>query len=214
MPISEGTCENLNKVSLGQTFLSSNVVASRVLFLVKKLSLLKVLKAFGKIPRYDNPSRNKYNHYGRHRDGSEKHFNEVGEKAKQYEFLINHYERFRYEKIYFIALEYLDGSTLERYINDHLTEKINFAKQFISNANTDQSKTQKISLIIFWFSCIIIAIYSFIKNFSLIPLLGLTSCLYLLTGMTKTNWAWFLSWLAIGLIVYFIYGMKNSKLAK
>ena len=74
--------------------------------------------------------------------------------------------------------------------------------------------TPQISLIIFWISCIAIAIFSFIKNFSLIPLLGLASCMYLLTGMTKTNWAWFLSWLAIGLIVYFIYGMNNSKLAK
>ncbi len=72
--------------------------------------------------------------------------------------------------------------------------------------------TPQISLIIFWVSCIILAIYTFIKKFSLIPLLGLASCMYLLTGMTKTNWAWFLGWLLIGLIIYFIYGKKNSKL--
>ena len=72
--------------------------------------------------------------------------------------------------------------------------------------------TPQISLIIFWLACIILAIYAFIKNFSLIPLLGLASCMYLLTGMTKINWAWFLSWLAMGLIVYFLYGRRNSKL--
>jgi len=73
--------------------------------------------------------------------------------------------------------------------------------------------TPQISLIVFWIACIILAIYTFIKNFSLIPLLGLTSCLYLLTGMTKINWAWFSGWLLIGLIVYFSYGKHKSKLA-
>lgn len=73
--------------------------------------------------------------------------------------------------------------------------------------------TPQISLIVFWIACIILAIYTFFKNFSLIPLLGLTSCLYLLTGMTKINWAWFSGWLLIGLIVYFSYGKHKSKLA-
>jgi hypothetical protein len=36
--------------------------------------------------------------------------------------------------------------------------------------------------------------------------------MYLLTGMTKSNWAWFLSWLVIGLFIYFFYGRKRSKL--
>jgi len=74
--------------------------------------------------------------------------------------------------------------------------------------------TPQISLIIFWVSCIVLSIYTFIKNFSLIPLLGLASCMYLLTGMTKTNWAWFIGWLLIGLVIYFIYGRHKSKLNK
>ena len=53
---------------------------------------------------------------------------------------------------------------------------------------------------------------SFTKNLNLIPLLGLSSCLYLLTGMTHNNWFWFLLWFAIGLIIYFCYGVKHSKL--
>jgi len=44
--------------------------------------------------------------------------------------------------------------------------------------------------------------------------MGLITCMYLLTGMTKSNWAWFIGWLGIGLIVYFIYGYKKSKLAQ
>jgi amino acid transporter len=70
-----------------------------------------------------------------------------------------------------------------------------------------------ISLIIFWLSAITLAIASYIKKYSLIPLMGLITCLYLLTGMTKSNWFWFLGWLVIGLIIYFLYGYKKSKLA-
>ena len=73
--------------------------------------------------------------------------------------------------------------------------------------------TPNLSLIIFWLSAIALAIFSFIKKYSLIQLMGLITCMYLLTGMTKANWLWFLAWLAIGLLIYFAYGFKKSKLA-
>lgn len=73
--------------------------------------------------------------------------------------------------------------------------------------------TGKISQIIFWLVCIILCIAAVIKKYSLIPLLGLSTCLYLLTGMTKSNWAWFLGWLALGLVIYFSYGYRKSRLA-
>jgi basic amino acid/polyamine antiporter, APA family len=74
-------------------------------------------------------------------------------------------------------------------------------------------KTLNISTLIFWAICIALSAIVFIKKYSLIPLLGLTTCLYLLTGMTAANWAWFASWLALGLVVYFLYGYRKSKLA-
>jgi amino acid transporter len=73
--------------------------------------------------------------------------------------------------------------------------------------------TPKISLIIFWLSAIVLAVLAFVKKYSLIPLMGVTTCLYLLTGMTKSNWAWFLGWLALGLVIYILYGYRKSKLA-
>ncbi|RTL60990.1 MAG: amino acid permease [Sphingobacteriales bacterium] len=73
--------------------------------------------------------------------------------------------------------------------------------------------TPQLSLIIFWIVTIILALVAYTKNFSLIPLMGLTTCLYLLTGMTKSNWVWFFGWMVIGLIIYFLYGYKKSKLA-
>lgn len=75
------------------------------------------------------------------------------------------------------------------------------------------SSANSISTIIFWVLSFGIAILSYLKKYSLIPLLGLTTCMYLLTGMTALNWAWFGGWLALGLVIYFGYGKKHSKLA-
>ena len=102
-------------------------------------------------------------------------------------------------KNYFAGLLNFDFSDNEDYVNN----KISFM----------DAATPNISLIIFWLSAIILSVIAFIKKFSLIPLMGLITCLYLLTGMTKSNWAWFLSWLLIGIIFYFLYGYKKSKLA-
>lgn len=71
-----------------------------------------------------------------------------------------------------------------------------------------------ISVIVFWIICILLSIFTIIRKYSLIPLMGVTTCLYLLTGMTKSNWAWFLGWLVLGLIFYFLYGYKKSRLAQ
>jgi len=67
-------------------------------------------------------------------------------------------------------------------------------------------------MLVFLIVCAVMAVLSFLKNLSLIPLLGLVSCCYLLTGMAVSNWMWFGSWLVIGLVVYFVYSYKNSKL--
>jgi len=95
-----------------------------------------------------------------------------------------------------------------------------FNFDFSANSEYNEGKasfmdlaTPNISVIIFWIVCFILAIATIIKKYSLIPLMGVTTCLYLLTGMTKSNWAWFLSWLVIGLILYFLYGYNKSKLA-
>jgi amino acid transporter len=74
--------------------------------------------------------------------------------------------------------------------------------------------TYRVSTSIFWMVCLILAVFSVRRNWSLIPLLGLATCLYLLTGMTASNWAWFSSWLLAGLLVYALYGHKNSRLNK
>jgi len=70
-----------------------------------------------------------------------------------------------------------------------------------------------IPMIVFYVVWVIMAVLSYIKSYSLIPVVGLLSCCYLLTGMGWTNWAMFGVWLVIGLVIYFLYGYRKSKLA-
>ncbi len=59
-----------------------------------------------------------------------------------------------------------------------------------------------------------LTIASFVKKLSLIPVLGLASCFYLMTELGYTNWMRFLIWLVIGLVIYFLYSRHHSKLAE
>jgi hypothetical protein len=58
-----------------------------------------------------------------------------------------------------------------------------------------------------------LAVYSIKNKASLIPLLSFLACGYLLSESGATNWERFIVWLIIGLIIYFAYGYKRSKLA-
>lgn len=72
----------------------------------------------------------------------------------------------------------------------------------------------KIPMWIFLLSTILLAIWAFKKNLSLIPLMGLTCCLYMMAELSVWNWLYFGIWLFIGLLVYFGYSRKHSKLNK
>ena len=48
----------------------------------------------------------------------------------------------------------------------------------------------------------------------LVPVLGVISCLYLMLGLPWITWIRFGLWLAVGLVIYFLYGRKRSGLAR
>lgn len=75
-------------------------------------------------------------------------------------------------------------------------------------------REEGIPMLIFWMAAIIISALSYLKDFSLIPVLGLLSCFYLMAQESHTNWYRFLIWLVIGLVIYFFYSRRHSKLAK
>ncbi|WP_316813200.1 amino acid permease [Pedobacter heparinus] len=70
----------------------------------------------------------------------------------------------------------------------------------------------KIPMWIFFFISLCVTWFCVTKNLSLIPVLGLISCLYMMCELGISNWMGFGIWLIIGLVVYFLYGYKNSKL--
>lgn len=68
-------------------------------------------------------------------------------------------------------------------------------------------------LLIFWATWLGLSIAAFKYKFSLLPVLGILTNLYLMTELGWSNWVMFIIWLAIGMIIYFCYGHRKSKLA-
>ncbi len=74
--------------------------------------------------------------------------------------------------------------------------------------------SHKIPVLFFIVIMILLLILSFVKKLSLIPVLGVLSCLYLMTELGVTNWMRFGVWLIVGLVIYFLYGRRHSNLNK
>lgn len=70
----------------------------------------------------------------------------------------------------------------------------------------------KIPTWIFLISCLYLAYLAFKHNLSLIPVLGLISCLYMMSELGIKNWLGFTIWLVVGLVIYFGFSYRNSKL--
>lgn len=81
-----------------------------------------------------------------------------------------------------------------------------------SSIEIQQIISEKPLLILFGFIWLGLSIASFKYKFSMIPILGILFNLYLMTELGWSNWLMFTIWLSIGLVIYFVYGRKNSKL--
>lgn len=72
--------------------------------------------------------------------------------------------------------------------------------------------SHKIPMIFFLIVAAILLFLSLTKKLSLIPICGLLSCLYLMTELGVTNWLRFGIWLIVGIVIYAVYGYRNSHL--
>lgn len=77
-----------------------------------------------------------------------------------------------------------------------------------------QTLESKPLLIVFWSVWALLAVQGFRHNFSLLPVIGILTNLYLMTELGASNWQIFGIWLVIGLVIYFAYGFRKSKLAQ
>lgn len=124
---------------------------------------------------------------------------ELAERATKGKFRIPYIN----SKFIFPALIIVSAGLIQYLFPTFFSDTFRFSEEHFAN---------NISMVVFFILCIVMACLAFVKNLSLIPLLGLVSCCYLLTGMAVSNWKWFGIWLLIGLVFYFSYGYKNSKL--
>jgi amino acid transporter len=72
---------------------------------------------------------------------------------------------------------------------------------------------QELLYLVFVFILVLVAIFSFLRKYSVIPIIGALCCLYLMIEIPPVSWLWFFIWMAIGLLFYTFYGKKNSKLS-
>lgn len=72
--------------------------------------------------------------------------------------------------------------------------------------------TDNIPMIAFWLVAVVMTILCAWYAFSLIPVLGMISCFYLMAQEAVSNWLGFGVWLLLGLVLYFAYGYRNSRL--
>ncbi len=91
---------------------------------------------------------------------------------------------------------------------------INFFTDFTPTGDQTQLNAilEKIPHFVFLIFSLLMVALCFVKRLSLIPVLGIMFCTYLMTELGWTNWVRFALWLLVGLIVYFFYSYTHSKL--
>lgn len=104
------------------------------------------------------------------------------------------------------AVLYLNGEAVQKFFTDMTpTEPGETAFWTFSH---------KVPYIVFALFSVVLTVLCIVKRLTLIPVLGVICCTYLMTELGITNWVRFGIWLSVGFIVYFFYSYKHSKLHK
>jgi len=80
-------------------------------------------------------------------------------------------------------------------------------------SNIKSEGYQEVLFLVFVLVAVVLALLSFLRNYSLIPVLGVLCCMYLMIEIPAKSWMVFFGWMAFGLLIYFLYGYRKSKLA-
>ncbi len=72
---------------------------------------------------------------------------------------------------------------------------------------------EKFPYVVFFGVFYLLAVLTWVRRWSLIPVLGVIANLYLIAGIGHLNWLRFGIWCLVGLVIYFVYGYRNSHLA-
>lgn len=97
------------------------------------------------------------------------------------------------------GLFYFNGEAMRTFLTDYTsTEEAAFY--------------HKIPYFAFMVFSLLMSVLCVIKRLSLIPVLGVMCCTYLMTELGMTNWIRFGIWMLVGFVVYFFYSYSHSKL--
>ncbi len=72
---------------------------------------------------------------------------------------------------------------------------------------------QEILFLVYLVIAVILAVLTFMRKYSFIPIMGVLTCMYLMIEIPAISWLWFFAWMGLGLAIYFLYGYRNSRLA-
>jgi amino acid transporter len=97
------------------------------------------------------------------------------------------------------ALVYFNGDAFRAFFTDY-------------SSSPEAVFYHKIPYFAFAFFSLVMVALCVVKRLSLIPVLGVMCCTYLMTELGITNWIRFFLWMVAGFIVYFFYSYKHSKL--
>jgi amino acid transporter len=81
-------------------------------------------------------------------------------------------------------------------------------------ANLGNEDYQEVLFLVFVILGILISIATFIRKWSFIPIMGVLFCLYLMVEIPAKSWLVFFGWMTLGLLIYFLYGYRKSKLSR
>ena len=107
------------------------------------------------------------------------------------------------------VVSYLETMPQDKY--EQLLRSQNWSLDTIQKSGWQLFK-HKIPMWIFIFTFALMTLLSVLYKYSMIPVLGVLSCLYMMAQIPLKNWIGFTVWLIIGLIIYFSYSIRNSKL--
>ncbi|MGQ7944593.1 APC family permease [Flavobacterium sp. WC2509] len=147
-------------------------------------------------------------------------------KINDSEFIITSLNKEETQKVYDYLVTIEDKSVdiknfdVEQLLNQYQGDDVKYASVVAGLPISDSVKYEsglslfkhKIPMWIFLFVMVGLVFWSYKENLSLIPLLGLICCLYMMAELSVWNWIYFGIWLIIGLIIYFSFSRKNSKL--
>jgi hypothetical protein len=78
--------------------------------------------------------------------------------------------------------------------------------------NIGHEGLEEVLFLAFLLLATILTVATVVKKLSLIPILGVLFCSYLLIEIPEIAWLWFFAWMGIGLAIYFLYGFRKSKI--